>query len=529
VPGAWLGAALWALHPVQVESVAWITEMKNTESGLFYLLSTLFFLKWLGAGKAGERIQGDWNYVLTLVFAAMAMASKSSTVVLPAVLCLCAWWIEGRWQWRNLARVAPIFLMVLVSVAVSIWTQKLEGGIDPSMARAWPERFATAGGEVWFYLSKLVWPYPLITVYPRWKIDAGQWSSYLPLLAVIAGFSILWIKRGLWARPWFFVMAYFLVALLPVLGFVDHYFLQYSFVADHFQYLASMGPLALIGAGMGRLSDFIAPAKSWPRAAIATGVLLILGLLSWQKAWSYESDETLWNDTLALDPNSWVGYDNLGNALVREGKLNLAVEQYQKSMAINPTYAHTLSNLGTALSAIGRVDEAIVHYQKAIEIDPGNSIIHYDFGNILFQKGDMDGAMAQFQKAVDLHQDYAAAHNNMGNVLLREGRMDEALAQFQRALEIDPYYLESINNLGTAFLREGQFDEARVQFQKALAGNPNSDVIHCNLGNAFFRLGRMAEAVEQYQKAIEINPDNIAAQKNLPQAQAILQQQAGRK
>ncbi len=221
VQGAWLGAALWALHPVGVESVAWITEMKNTESGLFFLLSILFFVRWLRSRDLDGRTGVGWNYTLTLIFAALAMASKSSTVILPVVLCLCAWWMEGRWRWRNVARVLPIFLMSIAASALSIWTQGLalaQAVTDPQWVRTWPERLATAGDAVWFYLGKLLWPHPLITIYPRWQIDTTQWVSYLPLLAVIVILSIFWLKRELWSRACFFAFAYFIAALLPVLG-----------------------------------------------------------------------------------------------------------------------------------------------------------------------------------------------------------------------------------------------------------------------------------------------------------------------
>jgi len=261
-PGAWLGAALWALHPVQVETVAWITELKNTQSGLFYLLTILFFVKYLRARGANDQSGGGWNYALTLLCAALAMASKSSTVVLPVVLCLGAWWVEGRCNWRSAVKVGPIFLMSIAAAALAIWTVDLQGvNTDTQWARSWPERLVTAGDAVWFYLGKLLWPHPLITIYPRWKIDAGQWFSYMPLLAVMIILFILWFKRESWARPYFFALAYFLMALLPVLGLVDHYILRYSFVFDHFQYLASMGPLALAGAGLARFSDFAIPGR----------------------------------------------------------------------------------------------------------------------------------------------------------------------------------------------------------------------------------------------------------------------------
>src|SRR5271157_2266890 len=330
VQGAWLGAALWALHPVAVESVAWITEMKNTESGLFFLLSILFFVRWLRARDLDRRTGGGWNYALTLIFAALAMASKSSTVILPVVLCLCAWWMEGRWRWRNVARVLPIFLMSIAASALSIWTQGLalaQAVTDPQLVRTWPERLATAGDAVWFYLGKLLWPHPLITIYPRSQIDAGQWVSYLALLGVIVILSIFWLKRELWSRAFFFGFAYFMVALLPALGLIDVYPFRFSLVFDHFQYLGSIGPLALAGTGLARFSDFIIPKKPWLQSTLCAGLLLILGMASWQRTWAYESQETLWTDTLAKNPNSWLGYNNLGRSFFQKRQLDEAVAQ----------------------------------------------------------------------------------------------------------------------------------------------------------------------------------------------------------
>jgi len=442
VPGAWLGAALWALHPVNVESVAWVIEMKNTESTLFFLLSILFFVRWLRPESGNEQAGTGANYGLTLIFAAAAMASKSTTVILPVVLCLCGWWIEGQWRRRTLLKVAPILLMSIFATAVSFWTQKAHAFTENIIeARSWPQRLATAGDAVWFYLGKLVWPYPLITIYPRWHIDAAQVASYLSLLLVLIVFSILWFKQRERSRPIFFAFAYFLAALLPVLGLANMNFFLYSFVADHFQYLASMGPLALAGAGMVRLADFASSWKSPLRSSLGAGLLLILGLLSWQRSWIYQNKETLWTDTLAKNADSSIAHNNLGILL------------FQK----------------------GQGDEAIAHYQQALEIDPSYGLARNNLGMALVQKGQLDEGIAQYQQALGLYPNYGMVHNNLGIALVQKKQLDGAILQFKKALEINPNDARASKNLGNAFYLNGQMDEAIAQFQKVIQSNPHDD------------------------------------------------------
>jgi tetratricopeptide (TPR) repeat protein len=521
VPGAWWGAALWALHPLQVESVAWISEMKNTQSCVFYLLTILFFVRWLRTGETQKR--GDWNYALALIFAALAMASKSSTVVLPAVLCLCAWWVEGRWQWRHLMRLVPIFLMSLIASAITMWLQTPDGAaiVDSQWARSWPERVATSGDVIWFYLGKLVWPLPLITIYPRWEIDASQWISYLPLLAVIVVLFILWLKCESWFRPYFFALSYFLVALSPFLGLIDQSFWRYSFVEDHLQNLAGMGPLALVGAGLVRLADFVIPRKPWLKSSVCAGLLLILGILSWQRAWAYESQETLWTDTLAKNPNCWVGHNNLGWILSQKGQLDGAIEQYQKALEINPNYAEARNNLGVTFAKQGQADAAIAQYQKALEMAPDYDQAHNNLGDALLQKRQVDEAIAQLQKALEINPNYAEAHYNLGNALLQKGQDDNAITEYEKALKINPNYADAHMNLGNVLFQKGQVDQAIARYQKALEISPNYAAANNNLGSAFLQKGRVEEAIARFQKALQIQPDYVDAQKNLARAQAL--------
>ena len=442
VPGAWLGAALWALHPVMVESVAWITEMKNTESCLFFLLSILFFVKWLRAKELNNRGPGG-SYALSLLFAALAMASKSSTVILPVVLCLCAWWIEGRWHWRNLPRVVPVFVMSVAASAVSIWTQGLQlaAAPDPQWVRPWPQRLAAAGDAVWFYLCKLLWPNPLMTIYPRWQIDAGQWVSYLALVGVILLFSILWLKLrsgGAGSRACFFAFAYFLSALLPVLGLIDTFVFRFSLAFDHFQYLASMGPLALAGAGLVQASDFVLPKKPWLQSALCAGLLLVLGIVTWQRTLVYQSEELLWTDALAKNPNCWFGNINIGDALLQKEQPGEAIAQFQKALDIYPNYAAGHYNLGVAFFQEGEFDRAIAQFQKALEINPTYAKAHMDLGLALLQKGQLDEAIEQYRMTLTINPKFALAHANFGVALIRKGQLDDAITEFEEALRLNP-------------------------------------------------------------------------------------------
>jgi protein O-mannosyl-transferase len=491
VPGAWLGATLWALHPVQVESVAWITEMKNTESGLFFLLSILFFVKWLrGKEIKNGRTRAEWNYALSLIFAVPAMASKSSTVILPVVLWLCAWWMEGRWHWRNALRVIPFFLMSIAASAVSIWTQGLQMAAvsDPQWARTWPQRVATVGDAFWFYLGKLLWPHPLVAIYPRWQIDAGQWVSFVPLLALFLFFTGLWLlknrSRFVGARACLFALAYFIAALLPVLGLIDNYIFSYSLVFDHFQYLASMGPLALVGAGLARLTELLPSKGRWFQQTVCTAVLLIFGILTWQRTRVFESHETLWNDTLAWNPNCWVGHNNLGLTLYQKGNADEAVKQIQMALDINPNYADARNNLGMILGQSGQLDEAIAQYRRAVEIYPNYAVGHYNLGVALFEKGQLDEAIAHYEKAIASRPTYAEAYNNLGNALLEKGQIGEAIQQYQAALNINPNYAEAHGNLGLIFFQYGQLDDAIAQLQAALRLNPGLTPVRDALAKA---------------------------------------------
>ena len=525
VPGAWLGAALWALHPAEVETVAWVTELKNTQSTLFYLLAIFFFIRGLKLRTKTHEALFHRNDAIVLLFSLLAMTSKTSTVVLPLVLCLCAWWTEARWSWRTMARTIPIFALSLLASAITVWTVQLNATHDHSLGtRSLLDRLIVSGDVFWFYLGKIIWPSPLIFIYPRWEIHANSVLSYLPVLAAVILMATLWAQRNVWSRPAFFALAYFLIALLPVLGLIDQYFWRYSFVGDHFQYLASMGPLALIGAALSLLLNSLFPKRLQLQCSICAALFVVPSLLSWRQSRIYETEETLWADTLAKNPGCPLASNNLGNILLRKGRVEEAIALFRKSISIHDSGPDIHNSLGNALLELNQPDNAIAEYRNALKIDPANFGAYNNLGITYAQNGQANEAMIQYEKALEINPHYADAHNNLGNVLLQSGLPDDAIAQFQMALSTSPLDADAHNNLGWALLKKGQIDSAISHFQQAIDLAPTDLKARNNLGIALAQSGHLAEAIAQFQQALQINPRDPNAQNNLAHAQSLLPQ-----
>ena len=542
VRGAWLGAALWALHPVMVQSVAWVTELKNTQSGIFYLVSIFCFLKWdkETADWADDTEGSEQNsrdeltkspsrrladspmlwFGLSLVSFVLATLSKPSVVMLPVVLVLCIWWRTGRIRWRDTAVLAPF---VLISALASVWTileQKFHAGaIGAEWAQTWPERLIIAGRAIWFYVAKLAWPHPLIFIYPRWEINSSQLIAYVPLVAASAGLLALWLIRANWSRAAFFAAAYYVVSLFPVLGFFSVYFFRYSFVSDHFQYLASMGPLALAGAGIVTgCNRLVAPRRlmpSTPLVAICAVVFLSLIFLTWRQTAIYHNLVTLYTATLTKNPGCWMAHYNLGIVLNGQGDADKAIVHYRQAVELRPSYAEAHYNLGRLLAEKGRFDEAIVHYGKALEINPADAEAHNNLGATLFANGRLDEAIAHYRKALAIQPDYADASCNLASALLSNGDLDGAIGYYSACLAILPNQTEAQYNLASALFKTGRMDEAIGHYQKVLELRPESADARANLGSIFLAKGRVQDAIAQYRDVLRIAPDNVAAASNL--------------
>jgi tetratricopeptide (TPR) repeat protein len=549
VRGAWLGAALWGLHPVMVQSVAWVTELKNTQSCVFYLLSALWFLKWQDrrtevatsdlTSNRSKAIHFPGPLVLSLIFFVLATLSKPSVVMLPIVLALCIWWMRGRIRLRDLFSLIPFVLISALASAWTIWEQRFHAhAIGPEWDQTLPERLIIAGKAIWFYAGKLLWPHPLIFIYPRWEIDSSNVVAYLPFLAALAALLVLWFIHANWGRALFFAAAYYVVSLFPVLGFFTVFFFRYSFVSDHFQYLASMGPLALAGAG---ITTVISRVCSTPRISasdtnglqslakdvvgsrvrlaltiVVCGILLVsLGFLTWRQTAEYQNLIALYTATLQKNPGCWMAHYNFGIVLSEQGKSDAAIDHYRRAVELRPDYAEAHYNLGRLLVEKGHLEDAIAHYEKAAAINPRDAEAQNNLGVTLFGIGRADEAIAHYQKAIQMQPDYAEASCNLANALIAKGDLDGAIARYTVCLAAVPDQEEARYNLASALLRRGRIDDAIIQYQKVLEVHPDSGDAHANLGSAWLAKRRFHDAITEYKKALQLSPENLAALSNL--------------
>ena len=522
--GAWLGAALWALHPVQVESVAWICELKNTQSAVFFLGVILGWLRWLEVGRVSDpmsaspmKSHGESSprfsvshsaYAGALVCALLAILSKPSTVPLPVVLALCVWWRRGRFTWRDLIPLVPFFLLSFGAAGWTIWEQRVNSGAQGAVwAQTWPERFVIAGRAVWFYIGKLAWPADLIFIYPRWEIAATP-LAFGPFAGVVLVVAGLWRGRAGALRPGFFAAIFFGALLFPVLGFFSIYFFRYSFVGDHFQYLASMGPLALAGAAITVALD------RWPavlgRVRPVFSALLIggLGFLTWRESTVYLSSQTLWRATLARNPAASMAWFNLGSTLLKEGRHDEAIACLREGLRLRPDDAPGYNDLGCELVVVGRAEEALPIFARALELRPSYAEVHNNLGNALRSVGRVDEAVARYEQALQLKPAYAEAHNNLGCELAAKGRTTEAIYHLEQAVRLNPVNSTNHNNLGNALRDAGRTDAAIACYGRALELTPDFAEGHANLGRALMAAGRVPEALERFASAARWAPES---------------------
>jgi len=520
VPAAWLAALLFAVHPVNVESVAWITERKNTLSMVFYLLSLLSYLQFDQSTPARRSPQTTRFYLLSLAAFLLALLAKTSVVMMPFVLLGCAWWRRGRIERRDVLRALPFFGLSLALGLVTMWFQshRAIGGEVVHSGSFWA-RLAGAGWAVWFYVAKALFPWPLSFVYPRWEVNAHSLLSFMPTAAVAGSAGVLWHYRRTWGRAPLFGLGYFVVMLFPVLGFVNIYFQRYSLVADHWQYYSIIGVIALVVGLASRLSR--EGFRSWPLRLAAAAVAATLGVVAWRQAGLYESQVRLWQDTLVRNPGCWMAHNNLGLIFANSadsagpGALEQAMAHYREALRLKPDQAEGYINLGSALMKAGRLDDAKAQFEAAARFNPANGMAFYNLGLVLEQQGKPAEAKAAYRHAIELWPDYAEPHNNLGAALQLEGKLPAAEAEFAEAVRLQPGLGRARNNLALALLARGKTAEALEQFHLVLRLEPDYPEAHNNLGKALAEQGNLAAAKSEFAEAVRLKPDYADAQFNL--------------
>jgi tetratricopeptide (TPR) repeat protein len=510
-PAAWLAAAIFALHPVNVESVAWIAELKNVESVFFCLLALLAWMEFTGRPAASS-----WRYyALALAAYALALFAKTTACTLPAAMALVLWLRRERFGWPRVLQLLPFLLWGLVMGLVSVWWEGQLGadqGADPPASFA--QRLLIAGRALWFYPGKLLWPSHLCFSYPRWEVHAADALQYFPLFACLLAAAAGWFWRRKIPRGAMAGLVFFVAALAPLLGFLNEYTFRYTYVADHYQYAAAVGLIAVAAAGLEFACGWLALTKqtAW---AFQGALLAVLGCLTWQQCGAYHSSETLWRNTLQNNPGSWMAHHNLGEDLFEAGRLDEALEQFRAAAELHPGGDKEQGDLGLALMQKGNYPEAIDHLKAALSINPDLYAVHNGLGLAYSRTGHAEWAEASFRQALKLQPEASGVWLNLAQVLAREGKTDEALQCCRKAAALAPNQVEPLFRLSERLLDTQRFDEAALVCKQALKLFPNQPGLFINLGNALAGQTNYSGAVVEYQKALALDPANAASHYNL--------------
>jgi len=452
---------------------------------------------------------------------------------------LTRWWKKGRVRWRDVWPLLPFFAIGGSLGLLTAWLEKhYVGAQGAEWSLSLLQRFLVAGRALCFYVAKLVWPMRLTFIYPRWEINPGVWWQWTFPIAAVAVVIALWLMRRHLGRGPLVAVLFFAGTLIPALGFVNIYPFRFSFVADHFQYLASAGLIALAGAGLSRL-----PRVAW------MGLLAILALLTWRQASIYRDLYTLWHDTLLKNPRCWMAHSELGLVLEGQGRMTEAVAHYRQALELKPDSVEALVNLGNAQSRNGQMEEAIASFRAALDVDPGYPPALNNLGNVFVSKGRLEEAMEcyrksiqvnpndpeifntlgatlakkkqyadaieQFEAALQLKRDQPAVLYNLGNTLASQGKFEEAIANYQAAIQVSPDYMNADISWGAALIAMGKPDQAVSRLNEALRIKPDNPETHFYLGYALAKSGRPDQAVMHLKEALRLKPNYPEAQRQL--------------
>lgn len=479
LPGALLAGALFAVHPIHVESVAWITERKNVLSAVCFLAALLLFLRFRPPGEPspGWRKRPAIEYGLALLAFTAALLAKTVAVSLPVVILVIDVWKSRRVRASTWLPTLPLFALGALFARITANLERTKVGAE---GEAWDlslvERGLVAGRALWHYLGKLLWPQPLIFIYPRWRIDAHDAVQWLFPLAALAAFVALWaLRKRIGGGPLAAALCYGAM-IFPALGFVNVFPMLFSWVADHFLYLAS-APLLALGAALA--TGTVARANGAFRLGgrLAAGaVVILLAALTWRQIPMYRDVDTLWRTTIERNPQAWIAYNNLGVSLVAAGRTDEAIDNYKKALELHPQFFQATSNLAELYLARGRPDLAEPLYEKLVVIAPGNAVGQYQLGLARLRQGRTAEAVERFERALRLNPSLGAAHARLGDVALARGDWNGAIARYAEAVRREPGDSRTLFLESFAFTAVGRGAEAVASLRQALLKEPKNPV-----------------------------------------------------
>jgi len=491
VPGAWLAALAFGLHPVHVESVSWISERKNVVSGLFYLLALLTLIE-IPTGRPWNvpkwEIRRYWlRYAVGFALFIAALLCKSVTCSLPAVLLLLAWWKNGRLTPRAIWPLIPFFLVGAAFAWHTSWLERIHVGATGSVFAWTPaERLLIAGRAVWTYALELVWPVNLSFMSPRWQIRSDSWLQWLIAISAFAIPAVIAVRSRRMSGP-LVALLYFGGTLLPALGFFNLFPMRYSFVADHFQYLASLGILTLIAAWWlhpPMPDEQITSANRWlptiamrPRIAVSIVVLLALATLTWQRQSAFKDPESLWSDVLQKNPTSMAANIQLGRLASRRGAFVVAERYLRDGLRYRTDDLETHefeTNLAHALSGQKRLDEAAVEFQNALDRKPDYPEALNGLANVISQRRQYPAAFDLYRHALEKRPDSPIIHANFANALAAAGKLGDAEREYRASLDLDAAATLPRLDLAKVLARQGRFREAEAECLHVVESEPRS-------------------------------------------------------
>ncbi len=467
---AWLGGLIFVIHPVQVESVAWIAELKNTLSMPPFLLAVCAYIDY-------DEYRRSRDYFAALAFFLVAMLCKTTMVMFPFVILLYAWWKRGGMERHDLRASAPFFLISLILGLTGIYAGIRFGQFHLSVPDGMPaggflSRLACAGLCLGFYFWHFLWPVGLMPAYPMWNVNPPSPWQFLPWLALGGVAFWAWKRRRGWGRHIVFGLGFFILNLSLFLGFFSISYMSFTWVMDHFLYLPMLGLIGLLIAGLESLDRHLLPFLRVSGACLLALVVAILAWGSHRYAAMFVDSYTLWSYTAERNPGAWVAHNNLGRDLENRGQTAQAITQLEQAIQLNPDYGQAHDNLGIILGKIGRISDAIRELREAVRLQPTVAAIHTTLGTLLLRNGQVSEAAGQFQQALLLNPNDTEANNNLGVAWQMMGRLPEAIEQYKKALDIDPGYMEAYNDWGIALQKLGRGAGGNRSLSTSLAHGP---------------------------------------------------------